>query len=106
MQQETPVISQLPHESRMGQPSTPFEVKLSDGQFQAFLDNLPSGSKRYYKEFCDQPNTVRIVMPTEYADTFELTEPRQTLEEMLAHSRHLQAQTQASALESLLRAIA
>lgn len=97
---------QLPHETRMGQSSTPFEIKLSEGQFQAFLENLPEGSKRYYREFCDQPNTVRIVMPSEYTDTFELAEPRQTLEEMLAHSRHLQAQTQASALESLLRALA
>ena len=105
-EQFTPIITQLPSDVRMGVGSTPFEVKLSDQQFEAFIENLPKGSRNYYRNFCDMPNSVRVGLPAEYRNTFDLSDPKLTLEEMLAHSKHHNANTQSVALESLLRALA
>lgn len=100
-----PIIVEKDSDVRMGVGNTPFAVQLSDEQFSAFLESLPQGSKKYYAEF-SPPNEVTVVLPCEYRGSFDLSDPKLTLEEMLAHSKHLNSHTQAVALESLLRAIA
>ncbi len=99
------VVTQKTPEGRLGRSQIPFEVVLDETLFQQFLENVPEGSKTYYRDFSETPNVVRIVMPEEYFSSFELSDPEGTLKEMLAHSLHNENQVQAAALQSLLKII-
>lgn len=105
-----PVVSitqNLP-DVRMGNRRISFSVNLGEVGFRRFLSNLPRGQAHHYEEQSRALNThaVEVMLPVECADTFDLSDPMQALEEMGAISRHHHINTTTYILDKVAKAVA
>lgn len=103
----TAEITQGSEYRRLGRSYTPFVVDLkTEDEFTRFIRNLPEGSRGYHlaqKE--DSDFAVTVVMPGDYAESFDLSDVTSTLDEMYAHSLHNKNYTQVMILDALVKAV-
>lgn len=100
------ITQNLPDE-KMGNRRISFSVNLGEVGFRRFLSNLPSGQAHHYEEQSRALNThaVEVMLPVECADSFDLSDPVQTLQEMGAISRHHHINTTTYILDNVTKAV-
>lgn len=100
-------ITQNLPDAQMGGRRIGFSVNLGEVGFRRFLSNLPSGQAHHYEEQSRALNThaVEIMLPSECADTFDLSNPIQAIEEMSAISRHHHINTTTYILDNVAKAV-
>lgn len=100
------ITQNLPDE-KMGKRRISFSVNLGEVGFRRFLSNLPHGQAHHYEEQSRALNThsVEVMLPVECADSFDLSNPVQTIEEMSAISRHHHINTTTYILDNVAKAV-
>lgn len=101
-------ITQNLPEPRMGRSRVGFSIHLGELGFRKFLNNLPNNQVGYYEDRAKALNehSVEVVLPQECMDSFDLTNPRQALNEMRALSAHHQLNTTTYVLDRVCSAVA
>lgn len=100
-------ITQNLPDIRMGVSRVSFSVDLGEVGFRRFLGNLPHGQAHHYEEQARalKTNAVEVMLPVECADTFDLSDPLKTIEEMGAISRHHHINTTTYILDNVAKAV-
>lgn len=92
---------------RMGVESIHFDVNLGATGFERFLSVLPEGQRDYYSGRFKESGepSVNVVMPVEYQNSFDLSDPVRTLQDMYVAARKSHLVTQENILGSMVRSL-
>lgn len=101
-------ITQHLPEAQMGRNRVGFSIDLGDTGFRRFVSNLPHGQADYYLQRSEalKATVVEVMMPGEYMDQFDLSNPSEALGQMQECSMHSKNHTTSYILSNVVKAVA